>query len=850
MPPAGTKEPAILTSWAAKSPSLRPTSHYSQMMNDSVTSRHQPIRSPLSASSFPKESKPLTQEEVDSMFAGAPQFEVTDDAVKSQPRVVLKGNATGNFDHARDVDDLAHSTFEAASLAVDERSGTVDQHNETVGGEALLHEIPNMRSLAGRDPGTVGHAYFLQLPTSDSRLTAKIDETTSKRVDLLNDPETVGLKALDVGNLVDRLSELSEEHRSHKERQEQSLNEQKAAEMYTDLFARLLVTPKYSSTSEDDPTGLEVQIRSLTETLDMPGLWYDFSFVEWRIQLGQLLWSTPEEQSETDSDDEVAATGRDIVLLQITLASELLTRLNLSTESLQKRELSKKIQWDLILAQRFLDNVRIAPKPVEDNKQNRSSVFSAMTFFTAKETPEDVSVEPILYPRNERRQVEGLLEFAEALSWPHMEEIDQRFKERLRQHSLLTPGSTPVYVPAIGAYATPVATPGASTSVQTGYFEAAVPAPAASRPQVGRSATAQSVQLLAAAAYGTDALDAGGWLSRSWLTGLVLPGEPSSHFLISTLLENSPRAIEVLGDSANLYGGFIYSGRSYWSKSCVVGRVLAAEKGSGDCMGWISSCSVPALHAQGWVDVETKNFPSSVEPRISSQGLVAKDSAFVRGKDNGSVEEDDLTWPVDSPPVMGNEARYEGLVLEPTTASSKLALTDKKTASPTSSTSSKEALSPTPTSTASLKFAGKSLSSKLRITLSLTHDIYFVSSHPCFPSPRPSESRKNSLLQVQPPSPTDEKELPDPPCHPLHSSYSMEVVPAATLLSCAMDEFKGEDGHVIVLDCRGSEELQLLGRAWCAQVGENAIVGKVGRTCLSCCVREANGLGIKVVIRV
>ena len=59
-----------------------------------------------------------------------------------------------------------------------------------------------------------------------------------------------------------------------------------------------------------------------------------------------------------------------------------------------------------------------------------------------------------------------------------------------------------------------------------------------------------------------------------------------------------------------------------------------------------------------------------------------------------------------------------------------------------------------------------------------------------------------------------------------------------------------EDEEVAVLDCRGNADLELLARAWCAKVGENAVVGRVGRTCLACCVREARGLGVRVVIRV
>lgn len=66
----------------------------------------------------------------------------------------------------------------------------------------------------------------------------------------------------------------------------------------------------------------------------------------------------------------------------------------------------------------------------------------------------------------------------------------------------------------------------------------------------------------------------------------------------------------------------------------------------------------------------------------------------------------------------------------------------------------------------------------------------------------------------------------------------------------AEDDNADEEEEVAVLDCRGKSDLQLLARAWCAKVGENAVVGKVGRTCLACCIREARGLGVRVVIRI
>lgn len=842
MPPPHLKEPAILSSWGEKkSPTLRPNSYYS---HDSALGRNNPGRSPLSASFSPKpepiSQKPepiyLTRDELQAMFNGAPQFEFINSPSRPQPKVTLLRSTNEEYsENPTDVEDFAHPTFATSSLYA-LPGEAMDEDGEKSGGKEVLLEVQDMRSFTGRDAGTVGYAYFLQSPISDSKLTEADNSSSSKRLDLLLQPEKLGLQALDLQKLIARLSELGEDHRFRQDSPITNPNEQKAAEMYTDLFSGLLMTPKHSvATSEEEPTGLEVQVAALVQALDNTELWYDFSYVEWRIRLGQLLWSAPDEEQSgisASEEEEAAANQRNIVLLQVTLASELLARLEMSGKSVETRSLSKKIQWDLVLAKRFLENIRITQKPAEETRNNRSSVFSAMTFVTANETLEDAdqAVEPILYPRHEMRQLEGLLKFAEALSWPHTQDITGRFQDRNQRHSLLTPDPVSAVDESISAYSTPAG------NGKTEYFSSE----ALSRPQLGRRlTTAQSVRLLPVSAYESGHLDAGGWLSRSWMTGLVLPGEAASHFLISTLLENAPQAIEELGDAANLYGGFLYNGRSYWSKSCIVGRVLAAQQGAGECMGWISAPGVPLRHAEDWVNIETKDVTNNAVRISSETDIVAKDSAFIPGKENdANIEGSDFSWPVDSPPVMGNEARYDGLVLFPSTASTITA--------PSPSEESQASI--LPPSAASLKFAPKK--SAKAITVPLVYDVSFISSYPCFPSVSPLQ--KQDSLHTPSPIEEFEKQLPDPPCHPLHSSYVMEIVPAATLLSCSLTEFKGCEGEVLVLDCRGEcvRELELLARAWCAKVGEHALVAKVGRTCLSCCVREARGLGIKIVIRV
>jgi hypothetical protein len=51
----------------------------------------------------------------------------------------------------------------------------------------------------------------------------------------------------------------------------------------------------------------------------------------------------------------------------------------------------------------------------------------------------------------------------------------------------------------------------------------------------------------------------------------------------------------------------------------------------------------------------------------------------------------------------------------------------------------------------------------------------------------------------------------------------------------------------------GAEQIRnkdILVRAWCAEKGSNALIARVGRTCLSCAIREAKALEVGVIVRV
>lgn len=134
-------------------------------------------------------------------------------------------------------------------------------------------------------------------------------------------------------------------------------------------------------------------------------------------------------------------------------------------------------------------------------------------------------------------------------------------------------------------------------------------------------------------------------------------------------------------------------------------------------------------------------------------------------------------------------------------------------------------------------------------------------------------------------------QYPHLPGHPLHKSYKYKYIPLEDLRANTrpsiitfpedvktptkesslpanqkIDEHASSTGDakeekkkepelepIWILDARSSnheKDKEVFARAWCAAVGVHALVGRVGRTCLACCVREARAVGVGVVIRV
>ena len=866
--------------------------------------------SPMSGRSQAElDRKPLTTDEITAMFVGAPYFNVEKKKSTYKPQVIFRGgDVEAAAQYATDYPPFSHSSFAACTMglhrtketAVRPPSRSFDIQAPRVATSTFL-EIPNMLSAQGNDLGTIGFDHYLQLPVADS--TVLPDEPTffEKRKLLYSDPEDLGLRDFNLESLIDRLTELGEIHATYSGDEASSavMSEDKVSEMGEELFGKLLSAELGTTPAGTGSVSLKTQIDALQKVLNTSELFHDFGLVEWRIRVGQLLWASHDTE-EPQLDENRQPTERDVLLLQITLAAELLVRLEamktlgadgtsfppiISAEerATVETEQTTKIRWDLLLAERFLDSLTISAKlPRETGKErNRHSFFSAISFFTAKEdgVEGEQLVKPLLFPKDETNQLAGLLRFAEAISWPHREDVSTQLEAKL------APPKSDRPVSMVSVYATPLSSPGLPVTPgfpgqRSSYFGGgdAQATQQPRRPGLSRINTAASMQLLPASGFGTasnsESFEVGGWLSRSWLAGLVLPGEAASHFLISTLLENSPQAIDALGDCANLYGGFAYRGRSYWSKSCVVGRVLAASREAQECMGWVSVPVNPKGIADGWINLNVKDIPyAPAHPRIKEAEIIAADSDPLRSHSPTQAQAGDFTTPIDGPLVMGNEVRFDSLAFNSSGSTYEL-------------TKQSESLGATNTSIAQLTFSSPINSKLANLTVPLTYDVYFVSSYPCYPgaAQKPRDTKvlpTNGIVEAQDAKkslPADsarpsastlsfdgEKELPNLPAHPLHIDYRFNNVPVATLMSTAESRAPAlsspgerphgqytddEDEEVVILDCRGSQDLQLLARAWCSKSGENAVVAKSGRTCLACSVREARALGIGVIIRI
>jgi hypothetical protein len=571
----------------------------------------------------------LTEAEIEKLFSGAPQYfarSIGHFSGAPLPMVAFP------YDEAVEIRDLTdhtqiadrawgcvtawpHITRDVKSDRSAAQRATEDEVKRRAHFYPRCQERPNMLSMFGLEKGSIGYQAALELSVSDAlqeelwgfpSLTARRPAVLEQRKRLLTSKD--GLRDVQEHFIMEQLIKNSRRYTEQHLRLHRLTNE-----LYNELFLHILHPPT-KVLDHNDPYSLAVQILALVKVLATPNMWIDFSHVEWRIRLGQLLWDNPVEDEAGDGASTKAGESaanlqeeRYWLLLQILLACELLIRLDAITDGAEldsgcipraevykfEKEANTSVRWSLILARTWLENmevVRMEPTvPETGDEEKRTGWLATLTKRMSLSHHHHHDSSPhrspvyAIRPKHAERQADGLAHFARLLRWPEAESYVSKISENCRSVVEGTPIHTPLVAPS--SRRRPSSDHGEGERSSSG-----------GRPNHKRHRrTIFSTELKPA-----------GWLTKSYVSGLMLPGEGLCYLLMAALLENNPEALSRLGSTANLSGGFVYSGKSFWSTACIVGRVLAAGKGAVECMGWISSDVIPQGFGDGWLDVEVE----------------------------------------------------------------------------------------------------------------------------------------------------------------------------------------------------------------------------------------------------
>jgi len=567
----------------------------------------------------------LTESEIEKLFSGAPQYFARSEGHYTgapHPSVAFpwdeKLEIRDLTDHTQ-IEDKAWGCVTAWPHITRDIQGDRSAAKKASEEKRRAHfyprcrERPNMLSMGGLEKGSLGYQAALELGVADALQDEQWGfETLGTRTPAIVDSRQRMLTSKDGLRHMDESLILEQLIKNGRRYSEQHLRERRvSSELYNELFLQILHPPT-KVLDHKDPYSLSVQISALVKVLAAPNVWIDFSHVEWRIRLGQLLWGVSSEDEVDDGGSTLTTDStadlheeRYWLLIQILLSCELLVRLDaitegeeLGVESIKPSEIlrfekdaNKSVKWSLHLARAWLENIEVVKTELTEPEHHEKPSGWLATLTKRMSLSRDHGSSHHHHPRapvyaikgkHVERQVDGLTHFAKQLRWPDVE-----YATKIRENCRTVTEGAPIN--------TPLASPGSKAgSHRSSYF--------------GNSSKSDTHLKRAPSRRRkiSAALHPSGWLSKSYVSGLMLPGEGLCHFLMATLLENDQDAMENLGPMANLCGGFVYSGKSFWSTACIIGRVLAAGKGSAECMGWISSDITPEGLNDGWVNIEVE----------------------------------------------------------------------------------------------------------------------------------------------------------------------------------------------------------------------------------------------------
>jgi len=256
-------------------------------------------------------------------------------------------------------------------------------------------------------------------------------------------------------------------------------------------------------------------------------------------------------------------------------------------------------------------------------------------------------------------------------------------------------------------------------------------------------------------------------------------------------------------------------------------------------MGWISTPRLPLMDKQGvplpsqWVNVETAHVPNLRENTRIDDGVQVSIESSPLGTGHGKVMAREFSMPGFGLVDRGSEIQISlsHVVLEKTQSQA--------------NSNARPLIDESLTATVQLKVKVPDESSSSEVSFRLIHDAYFVSAHQCQP-PHGHAVRTSPSADVHPTHEHGESL----PSHPLHQTYKYTFKTVRDLVGATPPNPFDHNQAVWIIDARRSRDKDIFARAWCSQIGRNAIVSRIGTTCLSCSIREAKAIEVGVIIRV
>ncbi|KAK8070974.1 hypothetical protein PG997_011177 [Apiospora hydei] len=741
----------------------------------------------------------LSDVEIEKLFSGAPQYFARSQGLGTgAPHLVKHPSVAFPWDEELTIRDLSdHTQIEHDAWGNVTASPRIIHRDpwscKSPTGKKRPHfsskcsERPNMLSMQGLEKGSLGYQAALELAVADAlqdeqygfdSLGAKSHIVVDRRQQLVNSKD--GLRGLDEAGIMELL--IGCEQRYQSDRKDKTM---RPTELHNELFSKILHPPS-RLVDPSDPCSLAGQIYALVKILAVANAWIDFSRVEWRIRLGQILWGIPLDDELEDGssinegvDDQDRTEERYWLLIQLLLACELLIRLDIITDgdefgaaNLRMAEIHR---FEKEANASHLTRGASTPKGWLTSLTNKMSLkhdhigshyVGSHYVDSSQRHPEYLYA---IKGRYTERQVEGLVQFARKLRWPDIE-------------TYVTGVS--INAPAM-ARATPINTPLATSDTnRSSYFG-------------GERKTGEIQRKPSRRRKVEAALHPAGWLSKSYCSGLILPGEALSHFLMSTLLENDQDAMSKLGPMSNLCGGFIYRGKSFWSTACIVGRVLAAGRGAAECMGWISTDVTPENMSDRWLNINVEDIPDDVartgrKARLWGKTIVERESDVLGDADPSNVLPADFIIPLENnyaePPPSNIRIELRSLDLLAPVDSAHSTPTTERDMTPFSDSSTVSAIHTYPATT-SFTMTHDSLEQGQDHDFSLAKDVYFVTAHPCVPSSRVKLLKSPSsptIQQVDVDGHDWNSKAPSSAYitgHPLHKFYSYTSIHLTELLN-------------------------------------------------------------------